>query len=467
MAQFLHEGQSLCTLTASQPASQPTMSSDSESAPCCSSTLSSEHELTESAKGGGLPMRKKRKVASGPGGKFKASWKLPQFITASTKGDKFVHCKLCRSHFSVAHGGFNDATQHVQGLNHLQRLKDAQSTSTIASAFSRSHSEVDLCPKVISAEIMMSYFIAMHNLSFQSADHLSDLVSAIFPDSRIAARFSSKHTKTKSIICDAIDPHLKKPVVDRAKISSFNLLCDESNERGDSVKLLTVLIRVFEPENGKIVTRHLDTIGITDLTAGGIFCSLDETLLKYRLSFDKLLSFTSDTCNVMKGAKNGVIAKLREKPPNVIDVHCICHVVDLCVKSAVKAPAMKVDDLLVDLYYHFHHSVKRVASLVEYAEFCTTEYKSVVKHCQTRWLSLRRAIKRTLQMWDPLCSYFFTHLDLEKAEKVRMVSRVLKDPLTKPWLLFLSNVLPVFEKFNVFFQTSSAATIHKGKVSDF
>ena len=42
-----------------------------------------------------------------------------------------------------------------------------------------------------------------------------------------------------------------------------------------------------------------------------------------------------------------------------------------------------------------------------------------------------------------------------------MVSRVLKDPLTKPWLLFLSNVLPVFEKFNVFFQTSSAATIHK------
>ena len=54
----------------SQPASQPVMSSDSESAPCCSSTLSSEHELTESASGGGLPMRKKRKVASGPGVKI-------------------------------------------------------------------------------------------------------------------------------------------------------------------------------------------------------------------------------------------------------------------------------------------------------------------------------------------------------------------------------------------------------------
>ena len=140
---------------------------------------------------------------------------------------------------------------------------------------------------------------------------------AMFLDSKIAATFSSKHTKTKSIICDA---HLKKPVVDRSR-----LLCDESNERGDSVKLL---IRVFEPENGKIVTRHLDTNGITDLTADGIFSSLEETLSKYHLSFDQL-SFTSDT-NVIKGAKNGVIAKLRAKQPKVIDVHCICHVVDLC-----------------------------------------------------------------------------------------------------------------------------------------
>ena len=47
---------------------------------------------------------------SGSGGKFKASWKLPQFIVPNTKGDKFVHCKQCSSHFSVAHGGLNDVT---------------------------------------------------------------------------------------------------------------------------------------------------------------------------------------------------------------------------------------------------------------------------------------------------------------------------------------------------------------------
>ena len=76
--------------------------------------------------------------------------------------------------------------------------------------------------KVISAEIMMAQFIAMHNLLFQTADHLSDLFTATFPDSKITAAFSSKHTKTKAIICDAIDPFKKK----KPLLSLGVLLCD-------------------------------------------------------------------------------------------------------------------------------------------------------------------------------------------------------------------------------------------------
>ena len=75
-----------------------------------------------------------------------------------------------------------------------------------------------------------------------------------------------------------------------------------------------------------------------------------------------------------------MIAKLSVKQPKFIDVHCICHVVDLCVKSVVKALSLKVDDLLVEMYYHFYCSVKRVASLSEHVGFCNTEYKSIVMH---------------------------------------------------------------------------------------
>ena len=74
---------------------------------------------------------------------------------------------------------------------------------------------------------------------------------------------------------------------------------------------LTVLVRFFYVSTESIVTRHLETVGITDFTAEGIFSALKDTLEKYNLPLSNLMSFTSDTCNVMKEERGGVIAKLR------------------------------------------------------------------------------------------------------------------------------------------------------------
>ena len=189
-----------------------------------------------------------------------------------------------------------------------------------------------------------------------------------------------------------------------------------------------------------MATRHLDTVGIQDFTADGLFVAIEYTLKKYSIPFCNLMSFTSDMCNVFR---KGGIAKLRALQPKVIDIHCMCHLVNLCVKTAIKALRIKVDDLLVDIYYHFQNSMKGVSSLQDCANFCSVEYKAFLSHCETRWLSLRQAIVRTLQMWDPLYSYFHSHYDVEKTGKVRTVSMVLGDQLTNLWL---SNTLADFFK---------------------
>ena len=79
----------------------------------------------------------------------------------------------------------------------------------------------------------------------------------------------------------------------------------------------------------------------------------------------------------MKGARNGVIGMLRELQPILIDIICICHSLNLCVQSAVITLPLKINELLVDIFYHFRHSVKRVSLLQEYADFCSCEYKAV------------------------------------------------------------------------------------------
>ena len=45
----------------------------------------------------------------------------------------------------------------------------------------------------------MAVFIIEHNIPLQVMDHLSDLLSSAFPDSKIPSEFSCKHTKTPSI----------------------------------------------------------------------------------------------------------------------------------------------------------------------------------------------------------------------------------------------------------------------------
>ena len=111
-------------------------------------------------------------------------------------------------------------------------------------------------------------------------------------------------------------------------------------------------------------------VSLTDLTATGIFTAIQNVIKKYSLEISNHLAFVSDTCNVMKGVRNGVIAKFREVQPKIIDIHCICHLANLCVMSAVKVIPVKVDEFLVDIFYHFHNSLKSRESLKEYAEFC-------------------------------------------------------------------------------------------------
>ena len=80
------------------------------------------------------------------------------------------------------------------------------------------------------------------------------------------------------------------------KSAPFNLMCDESNDRGDQCKLLTVLVRLSDSNVDDIVTRHLETVGITDFTAEGIFLSLRDTLDQYNLQCHELY-FRHLQCN--------------------------------------------------------------------------------------------------------------------------------------------------------------------------
>ena len=104
----------------------------------------------------------------------------------------------------------------------------------------------------------------------------------------------------------------------------------------------------------------------------------------------------------------------------------------------------------MDQFYWFDKSTKRKSSLEEYCCFCDVNYKKVIKHISTRWLSLETAVERALKLFNGLRSYFLSEGCTEA--RFNRLRRVFDDPLSEIYLLFYQSVLPVFNSFNRFLQ---------------
>jgi hypothetical protein len=80
------------------------------------------------------------------------------------------------------------------------------------------------------------------------------------------------------------------------------------------------------------------------------------------------------------------------------------------------------------------------------------EPTKILKHCDTRWLSLQKCVKRTLEQWPALKSYFVSHDDVEKPGRVKRVAGYLENPEMKLYFHFLEYILEPLNEFNTLFQ---------------
>ena len=63
---------------------------------------------------------------------------------------------------------------------------------------------------------------------------------------------------------------------------------------------------------------------------------------------------------------------------------------------------------MIDNFYHLDKSSKRKNKFADFCSFCDVEYRKILKHVNTRWLSLELAITRTLQQYSALKAYFLS-----------------------------------------------------------
>ena len=73
------------------------------------------------------------------------------------------------------------------------------------------------------------------------------------------------------------------------------------------------------------------------------------------IPWKNVIGYGSDNASVMVGKNNSVLSRIREVQPNVYDLGCICHLANTCVQYGLKKLSLPVEELLIDVYYHFFH----------------------------------------------------------------------------------------------------------------
>lgn len=109
--------------------------------------------------------------------------------------------------------------------------------------------------QVKNAEVKFAAFIAEHNLPFSAALH-ADLFKSTFPDSKIAAEFKCKKTKTSTIIKNVLGETNSQEFNVILQEKKFSIIIDESTDH-ETIKHLCIVARYFDDNNSKVRDRFL------------------------------------------------------------------------------------------------------------------------------------------------------------------------------------------------------------------
>ncbi|KAG1693352.1 Zinc finger BED domain-containing protein 5 [Nymphon striatum] len=239
---------------------------------------------------------------------------------------------------------------------------------------------------------------------------------------------SCKRTKTTHIVTEALAPNFDRHVEVMCREQKFSVMIDESNDQGGD-KMLAVLVRVYNTTVHRVTTLFLGMPVCNIGTSENIFNCLKQLFLDRGIPWSQCIGFSSDNCNVMIGKHNSVLTRVREKNEEIFDMGCVC--------GNVKGLPLPVEDLLINVFFHFHHSAKRKEELKEFQEFTDTEPMKLLKHCGTR-------------------SYFQSHKDNEKAGRIERCAKWLSSDLMLLFYAFLEFVLPILNEFNTTFQAGES-----------
>ncbi|GFV25512.1 uncharacterized protein TNCV_1147821 [Trichonephila clavipes] len=258
--------------------------------------------------------------------------------------------------------------------------------------------------KVGIAELTEVYHSIKHHIFYVAQDCSLKVLKQVINDSDIVKKMTGGRTKCTALVNQVLFKYSMELVQEDLKNNvPFSVATDASNK--DNRKIFPVAIQYFSPKSG-ICHKILDFYEDSFEDSASIKERLCEVMDKSRLPWSRVTAYGADNASVNFGVNNSVFQKLKSEENDIIVAHCNDHIFHNCAKNALKVMPVDVENIVMKVFAEFSCSSKKREDLKECFDFFESEYREVIRHVPTRWLSLFKALDRMLSSWGPLKRYF-------------------------------------------------------------
>jgi hypothetical protein len=253
-------------------------------------------------------------------------------------------CILCRTgDLDCANKGWKAVEQHMQKEKHKKNLNAVKNNSKFISSVSTattpftSTNTIQLAnqnkslafdDQITKAELLWALKSVQHGFSYKSSDNTRELFQTMFPDSKIAEKFSIQHSKMSYVISHGIGPYFRNQLVEDLKSCQRFVVCFDEQTNNQNKKQLDLLVRYWSLKKGLVVTRYYRTILLghaqATVVAGGIL----ESFATDGIDIKKILMLSRDNPNVNKTVEKLINDAMKKVDGELLNIGpCNLHIV--------------------------------------------------------------------------------------------------------------------------------------------
>ena len=397
-------------------------------------------------------------------------------------------CKVCAKVISISGQGVKALDTHASGKKHQMNLPvDVQSailfrtasattstsgtttattTTTATSVATKSQTSIIHLTNdnlAREAEIIFATDVVLSKQSFNSCANKSDMFAAMFPDSKIAGKFSCGATKCTYLVTFGLAPYFKE-LLCRTISTEKNLVVqfDESHNKVLKKGQMDLHVRYWDHDNNNVKTRYYRTEFMLKAEAKNVMDSFLKCI--DGLEEEKILQVAMDGPNVNKSFYGLLQDRRKEENLNglVFLGTCGLHIMHNSFKHGERASKWMMKKLCSSLYKIFHESPSRRSDYERITLAEDSDY--ALQFCGHRWVENEPVAKRGRAIWPKIREIVEYWLTKPKSKQpgqgkagantsYEHLCRVRNDPLIPVKLQFFEDVAKLLNSFLVVFQT--------------